>query len=51
MASLDFYIRKFGRREGRKKYNAFHREYKKQHRDKINAARRAARKAHKKRAK
>jgi hypothetical protein len=47
MASLTFYIQKFGKREGRKKYNAYHRDYKKQNRDKINAARRAARKASK----
>jgi hypothetical protein len=33
-----------GKREGRKRYNAFHRKYKKQNRDKINAAPRAARK-------
>jgi hypothetical protein len=51
MASLTFYIQKFGRREGRKKYNAYHRKYKKRNRDKINAARRKARKAHKQRAK
>jgi hypothetical protein len=47
MASLSTYINKYGPREGRNKYNTFHREYKKQNRDKINAARRAARKASK----
>jgi hypothetical protein len=48
MASLSTYINKFGRREGRRRYNAFHRAYKKKNRAKINAARR---KAHKQRAK
>jgi hypothetical protein len=47
MASLSTYINKYGAREGRKQYNAFHREYKKQNRVKINAARRKARKASK----
>jgi hypothetical protein len=51
MASRDFYIKKYGKRLGTKKYNAYHRDYKKQNRDKINAARRKARKAHKQRAK
>jgi len=51
MASLDFYMRTFGKRDGRKRYNAYHREYKKKNRAKINAARRAARKTHKQRAK
>jgi hypothetical protein len=43
MASLDLYIRKYGKREGRILYNAFHRAYKKKHARKINAARRKAR--------
>jgi hypothetical protein len=51
MASLSYYIKAFGKRDGRKKYNAYHRAYKKKNRAKINAARRAARKAHKARAK
>lgn len=42
MASLSTYINKFGVREGRRQYNAFHREYKKQNREKINIARRKA---------
>jgi len=44
MASLSFYQNKFGKRVGRKAYNAYHREYKKKNREKINAARRKARK-------
>jgi hypothetical protein len=47
MASLSTYINKFGAVRGRKMYNAYHREYKKQNRDKINAARRGTRKASK----
>jgi hypothetical protein len=50
MASLAYYERTFGKIEGRNRYNAFHREYKKKNRTKINAARRAARRAHKQRA-
>lgn len=44
MASLGFYQTKFGKRDGRTLYNAYHRAYKKKHRKQINAARRAARK-------
>jgi len=51
MASLAYYERAFGKREGRKRYNAYHREYKKKNRTKINAARRAVRKALKQRTK
>lgn len=51
MASLAYYVREFGKREGRKRYNAYHRDYKKKNRAKINAARRAAWKARKQRAK
>jgi hypothetical protein len=47
MASLAYYEQTFGKREGRKRYNAYHRNYKKKNREKINAARREARKAHK----
>jgi hypothetical protein len=47
MASLSTYINKYGVRNGRRQYNASHREYKKQNRDKINAAQRASRKASK----
>jgi hypothetical protein len=50
MASLSYYVRKHGKREGRKRYNEFHREYKQANRQRINTARRAARKAHKTRA-
>lgn len=35
MASLDFYIRMYGRREGRKRYNDYHRAYRKTHRTKL----------------
>jgi hypothetical protein len=31
MASLATYIRKFGKKEGRNKYNAWHREYRQEH--------------------
>jgi len=31
MASLNWYQKKFGKREGRRKYNAFHREYREKH--------------------
>jgi hypothetical protein len=50
MASLSYYVRKFGKREGRKRYNEFHRGYKQANRERINSARRAARRAHKPRA-
>ena len=43
MASLTYYVRTFGKREGRKRYNAYHREYKRKNRVKLNAARRKAR--------
>jgi hypothetical protein len=31
MASLTTYVKKFGKREGRKQYNKMHREYRKTH--------------------
>ena len=43
MASLSYYTNKFGKRAGRKAYNAYHREYKKKNRARINAERRARR--------
>jgi hypothetical protein len=35
MASLDFFIRKFGAARGKKKYNAYHQEYRNQNRTKL----------------
>jgi hypothetical protein len=40
MASLTFYVEKYGRREGKKRYNAYHRRYKRRNREQINAAQR-----------
>jgi hypothetical protein len=37
MASLSFFVQKFGRREGRKQYNLYHAEYRRKHRKKITA--------------
>jgi hypothetical protein len=45
MASLNFYQEKYGKREGRKIYNAKQRAYRRKHRAKINAAQRARYKA------
>jgi hypothetical protein len=35
MASLSFFEKKFGKREGRKQYNAYHAEYRNKNRKKI----------------
>jgi hypothetical protein len=40
MASLSFFIKKFGRREGRERYNAVHRQYRKTHLEEIRKYRR-----------
>jgi hypothetical protein len=41
MASLDFYTKKYGKREGRRRYNAKKRAYRRRNRDKVNAQQRA----------
>jgi hypothetical protein len=48
MASLEFFIRKFGARRGREEYNAYHQKYRKRNRKKLalyQRNRRAAQKA------
>lgn len=45
MASLGFYQKKFGKREGRKRYNAIKRQYRRRNRAKINAYQRGRYKA------
>lgn len=45
MASLSFYQQKYGKREGRKRYNAKQRAYRRRNRARINAAQRARYKA------
>lgn len=47
MASLDFYIRRYGTKEGRERYNEYHRAYRKTHRRKLRAYWRDRKKAQK----
>jgi hypothetical protein len=35
MASLKFYIEKFGKTQGRKEYNAYHRQYRKHNQERM----------------